>query len=91
MAALIDGFTCDRACKIPFDLDGRDQGDRQEVGESFLTFANARFLLADEVSMISVELDATVERLIRAAIAATGKYKRRADGSLPLSLEDSKR
>ena len=68
MAALNGGQTCHSTCGIPFDLDGRDHGDRQDVGQRFLTFTNARVLVVDEVSMISAELDHTMERVMREAI-----------------------
>ena len=40
MASHIDGQTCHTVCGIPFDLGGRDCGDRQDVGQRFLIFAN---------------------------------------------------
>ena len=43
MASHIGGQTCHTACGIPFDLDGRDRGDRQDVGQGFLTFAHDDF------------------------------------------------
>lgn len=84
MVSLIDGQICHTACGIPFDLDGRDHGDRQGVGQRFFIFVDARFLFIDEVSMISAELDHTMERVIREATEPTTRYKRSPDGSIRL-------
>ena len=52
MAALINGLIIHTVRGIPCGVNTRDYGDRQDVGKRFLTFANASFVLIDEVSMI---------------------------------------
>ena len=83
MAANIDGFTIHTWAGVPWKMDAGEGGGgvARDIGELFLRCQNLRWILVDEISMVSAELLAELERRVSQAARPVGTYKHRPDKS----------
>ena len=81
MAANIDGFTVHHWAGIPV---GEEEGTAgtKDTAKMSTRCQCLRFIIIDEISMISGELLTVLESLVTRVVRARSGYKRRADGSI---------
>ena len=81
MAANIDGYTLHHWTAIPVTGGGERKKKDQDVGVVFLRCQNLRWILVDEISMVSAELVFELGRRVSEAARPIGTYKLRPDKS----------
>ena len=82
MAANIDGSTIHSWADVPFQDAGAEGAHKaRDIGAVFLRCQNLRWILLDEISMVSAELFAELERRVSQAARPAGTYKLRPDKS----------
>lgn len=86
MAANIAGHTIHHWGSIPFrDEKGKEIGRKGGKRDTRLLFhrcINLRWVLVDEISMVSAELLSELQYLVRQAVRGPGTYKKRSDKSI---------
>ena len=87
MAANIGGSTIHRWGNIPFrdekdNASGKTNGGKRDTSILFNRCLNLRWILIDEISMVSAELLSELQYLVRQAVRTQGTYKVRLDKSI---------
>ena len=87
MAASIGGSTIHHWGNIPFrdekgNASGKTNGGKRDTSILFNRCLNLRWILIDEISMVSAELLYELQYLVRQAVRRQGTYKVRSDRSI---------
>ena len=83
MAANIQGLTIHTWSGIPWQDTGSEDRDKPaEIDQLFIQCQSLRWVLVDEISMVSAELLAELEKRVTAAVSGHAPYKKRPDGSV---------
>lgn len=84
MAANIGGSTIHRWAEISFEAEGGKgrSSKPRDIGVLFTRCQNMRWILIDEISMVSAELLSELQRRVCQAVRPMGTYKKRHDKSI---------
>ena len=81
MAADIDGFIVHHWAGIPVGEEEEGTAGTKDTAKMSTRCQCLRFILIDEISMVSCELLTTLESIVTRVVRIRSGYKRRADGS----------